>query len=126
MTPQLSPETPTGEIFRYTLRSPKDALGRDIYTLSDLKAVQDYVVQRELLRVQRVAGVTGFGGTVKRYEVQPDPYQLARYNLTLAQLQAAGGEEGRGQSSKGGPLRAWQPGVGEEGLKAWACYCRRG
>src|ERR1700757_2024091 len=38
VTPQLSPETPTGEIFRYTLKSPRDALGRDIYTLNDLKA----------------------------------------------------------------------------------------
>src|SRR5438552_14988906 len=34
VTPQISPETPTGEIFRYTLNSPKDALGRDIYTLN--------------------------------------------------------------------------------------------
>src|SRR5713226_3986163 len=30
VVPQISPETPTGEIFRYTLRSPKDPLGRDI------------------------------------------------------------------------------------------------
>src|SRR5438093_2126307 len=37
VTPQISPETPTGEIFRYTLNSPKDALGRDIYTLTDIK-----------------------------------------------------------------------------------------
>src|SRR5438093_6875235 len=37
VTPQISPETPTGAIFRYTLNSPKDALGRDIYTLTDIK-----------------------------------------------------------------------------------------
>src|SRR5947207_12535161 len=38
VTPVISPATPTGEIFRYTLGSPKAALGRDIYTLPDLKA----------------------------------------------------------------------------------------
>src|SRR5262249_27683103 len=27
VNPQISPATPTGEIFRYTLRSPRDALG---------------------------------------------------------------------------------------------------
>ena len=45
--PTLSPESPTGEIFRYTLNSPKDASGRDIYTLNDLKALQDCVLERE-------------------------------------------------------------------------------
>jgi len=51
--------------------------------------VQDYLLQRQLLRVPRIAGITGVGGTVKRYEVQPDPYRLSRYGVTLAQLQAA-------------------------------------
>lgn len=90
VTPQISPASPIGEILRFTLENPRDpATGRPAYTLSDLKAVQDYVIQRELLRVPRVAGVTGVGGTVKRYEVQPDPALLARYGVTLAQLQAA-------------------------------------
>src|SRR5947209_11560079 len=71
VTPQISPASPTGEILRYTLRCPKDPLGRPYYTLYDLKALQDYTLQRELLRVPRVAGVTASGGAVKRYEVQP-------------------------------------------------------
>src|SRR5262245_15013934 len=69
VTPQISPASPIGEILRFTLESPTDGAGKPIYTLSDLKAVLDYVVGRELLRVPRVAGVTGIGGTVKRYEV---------------------------------------------------------
>src|SRR5262249_15827177 len=88
-TPQISPASPTGEILRYTLRCPKDALGRPVYTLSDLKARQDGVVQRELLRVPRVAGVTASGGTVKRYEVRPDPERLRQYGLSLQQLATA-------------------------------------
>src|SRR6266568_205183 len=60
VTPQISPASPIGEILRYTLRSPKDPLGRPWYTLSDLKALQDYTLQRELLRVPRIAGVVGY------------------------------------------------------------------
>src|SRR5262249_15958070 len=70
VTPQLSPESPTGEIFRYTLVNPTDAVGRPIYTLADLRAVQDYTLQREFLRVPRVAGVASKGAEVKRYEIQ--------------------------------------------------------
>ncbi|MBY0460470.1 MAG: efflux RND transporter permease subunit, partial [Gemmataceae bacterium] len=90
VTPQISPASPIGEILRYTIENPLDpATGKPLYTLSDLKAVQDYTLQRELLRVPRVAGVTGVGGTVKRYEVQPDPDRLRQYGITLNQLQTA-------------------------------------
>ncbi len=90
VTPQISPASPIGEIVRYTLVSPNDpATGKPLYTLSDLKSIQDFILQRELLRVPRIAGVTGVGGTVKRYEVQPDPALLRQYGVTLAQLQTA-------------------------------------
>ena len=89
MTPQISPESPTGEIYRYWLRAPKDAAGRNIYTLNDLKALQDWVLEREFRSVRRVVDVTSWGGTVRRDEVQPDPDRMRRYGITLAQLQAA-------------------------------------
>jgi cobalt-zinc-cadmium resistance protein CzcA len=89
VTPQLSPETPTGEIFRYTLRSPKDSSGRDIYSPNDLKALQDWVLEREFRRVPRIIDVTSSGGSVKRYEIHPDPDRLKRYGITLQQLQNA-------------------------------------
>ena len=91
VSPQISPESPTGEIFRYSLASPKDALGRDLYTLNDLKALQDWTLEREFKRVPRIVDVTSFGGTVKRYEIHPDPNRLKRYGITLSQLQNAVG-----------------------------------
>jgi len=91
VAPQISPESPTGEIYRYSLASPKDALGRDVYTLNDLKALQDWTLEREFKRVERIADVTSFGGTVKRYEIHPDPNRLKRYGITLQQLQNAVG-----------------------------------
>jgi cobalt-zinc-cadmium resistance protein CzcA len=89
VTPAISPESPTGEIYRYILKVPRDASGRDVYTLNDIKAMQDWSLEREFRRVQRIVDVTSFGGTVRRYEVQPDPDRLRRYGITLGQLQAA-------------------------------------
>src|SRR5262245_39077290 len=89
VNPQISPATPIGEIYRYTIKNPKNALGQDIYTLNDIKALQDWTLQREFKRVPRIVDVTGAGGTVKRYEVHPDPERLRRYGITLAQLQDA-------------------------------------
>lgn len=89
VTPQISPESPTGEIYRYVLRTPKDKLGREIYTLNDLKALQDWVLEREFRTVPRIVDITSFGGTVRRYEIQPDPDRLRRYGVTLSQLQNA-------------------------------------
>src|SRR5437879_3856287 len=89
VVPQISPQTPTGEILRYTLRTPKDGLGRGLYTLNDLKALQDWTLERHFRRVLRIADIVSSGGTVKRYEVQPDPDRLLRYGITLQRLQNA-------------------------------------
>src|SRR5262249_35144669 len=81
VNPQIAPVTPTGELVRYTLKNPTDALGRPLYTLADLKALQDWVLEREFRRVPGIIDVTGFGGMVKRYEVRPDPAALQNKNL---------------------------------------------
>jgi len=107
VSPQISPESPIGEILRYTLENPRDSSGRPIYTLTDLKALQDYTIQREFLLVPRIAGVDGFGGMVKRYEIQPDPKRLLQYGITLTQLQNAVGNanaNGSGDNMKQGQL----------------------
>jgi len=89
VSPQISPASPIGEILRFTLTSPKNVFGQNIYTLNDLKSLQDWLVEREFRRIPRIADVTSFGGTVKRYEVQPDPERLRRFGITLQQLQNA-------------------------------------
>ncbi|HLJ91600.1 MAG TPA: efflux RND transporter permease subunit [Gemmataceae bacterium] len=88
VTPGISPESPTGEIYRYILKVPKDRFGRALYTLNDIKALQDWVLEREFRTVPSIVDVTSFGGTVRRYEVQPDPDRLRRYGITLPQLQS--------------------------------------
>src|SRR5258708_1650644 len=39
VTPGISPESPTGEIYRYILKVPKYASGEDVYSLNDVKAL---------------------------------------------------------------------------------------
>jgi cobalt-zinc-cadmium resistance protein CzcA len=89
VTPQISPASPIGEIYRYTLKGPTDEFGREIYNLNDLKALQDWLIEREFRRVPRIIDVTSYGGTVKRYEIQPDPDRMKRYGITLNQLSTA-------------------------------------
>ncbi|MFN0052837.1 MAG: efflux RND transporter permease subunit [Planctomycetales bacterium] len=87
--PSISPASPIGEIYRYTLRGPQDPLGREIYTSNDLLSLQDWTLERDFLRIPGVAGVVSCGGTVKRYEIQPDPQRLKEYGVTLRQLEDA-------------------------------------
>ena len=91
VVPRISPESPTGEILRYTLSNPKDAQGRPIYSLSDMKSLQDYTLERLFRRLPRIIDVVSYGGTVKRYEIHPDPARTQRYGVTLQQIKDAVG-----------------------------------
>src|SRR6185436_18317038 len=84
---QISPTSPTGEIMRFTLRGPRNEKEEDYYTLNDLKTQMDWILVRQLRRVPRIIDTVSSGGTVKRYEVRPDPERLLRYGITLKQLE---------------------------------------
>src|SRR5262245_40928226 len=76
VSPGLSPWSPTGEIVRYVLEGPG-------YTLNQLKAAQDWVLNRTFKTVPGVIDVTGFGGTVKQYQILLDTQLMKRYDVTL-------------------------------------------
>jgi cobalt-zinc-cadmium resistance protein CzcA len=79
-TPQISPESPIGEIYRYRLVGPPG------YSLTDLKTLQDWVLERRFKAVPGVIDVTGWGGKTKTYEVSVDLDRLLEYGLTLPQV----------------------------------------
>src|SRR5262249_48918726 len=87
-SPQISPSSPIAEIVEYVLVNPKGQ-GGAIYTLNDLKALHDWNVKREFRRLPRIADAVSFGGSVKRYEIHPDPDRLRQYGVTLRQMQNA-------------------------------------
>lgn len=76
------PYGPTGEIFRYVLKSDK----RDT---RDLLTIQNWTIDRELRRVSGVADVVAFGGQEKIYEISVDPLKLQQYDLTPLELYEA-------------------------------------
>jgi cobalt-zinc-cadmium resistance protein CzcA len=82
LTGQLSPWNAIGEIFRYRL------VGKG-YTLKDLKAAEDWVMERQWKQVQGVIDVTSYGGETKQYHVEVDPFRLRGHGVSLAQLNAA-------------------------------------
>jgi heavy metal efflux system protein len=98
--PQISPTSPTGEIYRYSLINPKDALGRPVYELRDLKSLQDFTLDREFKRDPRIVGTDAHGGEVKRYEIHPDPDRMSQYGISLSVLQAKVASSNRNASGE--------------------------
>ncbi len=76
------PYGPTGEIFRYVLKS-KTQDSRDLLTL------QNWVIDRQLRSVPGVADVVAFGGRQKVYEIEADPGRLLQYDLTPLEVYEA-------------------------------------
>ena len=85
VTPQLSPWSAIGEIYRYRVRG-------DDYTLTDLKTAEDWILERQLRQARGVIDVVGFGGETKEYHVEVDPDRLKGHGLALEQLVTALGK----------------------------------
>src|SRR6202162_3450869 len=78
--PQISPESPIGEIYRYRVVGPPG------YSVMDLKTLQDWVLERRFKAVPGVIDVNGWGGKTKTYEITVDLDRLIEYGLTLPQV----------------------------------------
>jgi len=78
--PLLSPESAVGEVYRYQL------VGTPGYSLSDLKTLQDWVLERRFRTIPGVIDVVGWGGLTKEYHVDVDLNKLQAYRLTLPQV----------------------------------------
>ncbi|HEV2955536.1 MAG TPA: CusA/CzcA family heavy metal efflux RND transporter [Xanthobacteraceae bacterium] len=83
VTPQIQGTSLVGEIYRYQLTGPPH------FGLTNLRTVQDWVVQRRLLTVPGVVQVVAWGGTTKEYDVEVDLHKLDAYNVTLPQIISA-------------------------------------
>src|SRR5712664_1582392 len=83
VTPTIQGSSLVGEIFRYQLVGPPH------FGLTNLRTLQDWVLQRRLLSVPGVIQVVSWGGTTKTYDVEVDLHKLDAYNVTLPQLLAA-------------------------------------
>lgn len=83
VTPDVQPPYgPTGEIFRYILRS-KTRNSRDLLT------IQNWTIERQLRSVNGVADIAAFGGEEKIYEIQVNPSLLHKYDITPLEVYTA-------------------------------------
>ena len=83
VTPQIQGGSLVGEIYRYQVVGPPH------FGLTNLRTVQDWILQRRLLTVPGVVQVNTWGGTTKEYEVDIDLHKLDAYNVTLPQVVSA-------------------------------------
>src|SRR6516162_7757440 len=81
--PTIQGSSLVGEIFRYQVVGPPN------FGLTNLRTVQDWILQRRLLTVEGVIQVVTWGGTTKEFEVEVDLHKLDAYNVTLQQVLAA-------------------------------------
>lgn len=69
------PYGPTGEIYRYTLKSKTQSI-------RELNTIQQWVLDRQFKSVPGVADVNSFGGEEQSYEISVNPNYLAKYGLS--------------------------------------------
>lgn len=75
------PSGATGEIYRYVLKSD--------LPIREVAAINEWVVERELLSVPGVASIASFGGEEKMFEIKVNPSELANYDLSPLQVYEA-------------------------------------
>jgi heavy metal efflux system protein len=93
IVPELAALTSAiSEIYRYRIRA--DHLGS-----TDLRTLQNWIMERQIKTVPGVADVVSFGGAIKTYEVQPDLLKMRDYKISIGQVAEA---LGKSNSNAGG------------------------
>jgi cobalt-zinc-cadmium resistance protein CzcA len=80
VVPQIQASSLVGEIYRYQLVGPPH------FGLTNLRTLQDWVLQRRFLTVPGILQVVAWGGTTKEYQVAASPARLEAYHITVPQL----------------------------------------
>ena len=75
------PSGATGEIYRYVLKSD--------WPIREVSAINEWVVERELLSVPGVADIVTFGGEEKIFEIKVNPAELISYDLSPLEVYEA-------------------------------------
>src|SRR6201996_3496811 len=83
LQPQMGTDySPVGQIYWYTLKSTNPK-----YDLMELKAIEDWTLEKQLKSVPNVVDVSSFGGTTREYQVRIDPDKLIDYGLSISQIE---------------------------------------
>ncbi|HLZ12669.1 MAG TPA: CusA/CzcA family heavy metal efflux RND transporter [Candidatus Acidoferrum sp.] len=83
LQPQMGTDwSPVGQIYWYTLTSTNPK-----YDLMELKAIQDWTLEKQLKSVTDVVDVSSFGGTTREYQVRVDPNQIVSHSLSIGTIE---------------------------------------
>src|SRR6201982_2139000 len=83
LQPQMGTDwSPVGQIYFFTLKSTNPR-----YDVMELKALEDWVVEKQFKSVPNVVDVASFGGVTKEYQVRVDPNKLVAYGLSIGQVE---------------------------------------
>ncbi|MCD6597036.1 MAG: efflux RND transporter permease subunit, partial [Bacteroidales bacterium] len=84
-SPEMGPiTTGLGEIYQYILDVKP---GYDsVYSVMDLRTIQDWIVKRQLSGIPGVVEVNTWGGFLKQYEVALNPEKLQSMNITAIEV----------------------------------------
>ena len=83
LQPQMGTDwSPVGQIYFFTLKSTNPK-----YDVMELKALEDWVIEKQFKSVPNVVDVASFGGVTKEYQVRVDPDKLVSYGLSIGQVE---------------------------------------
>jgi len=83
LQPQIGSDySPVGQIYWYSLQSAKPE-----YDLMELKALEDWVLEKQFKSVLNVVDVSSFGGITREYQVAIDPNKLVEYALNIGDVE---------------------------------------
>ena len=83
LQPQIGTDySPVGQIYWYSLQSTNPE-----YDLMELKALEDWVLEKQFKSVPNVVDVSSFGGITKEYQVAIDPNKLVEYALSIGDVE---------------------------------------
>src|ERR1700730_9643159 len=83
LQPQMGTDwSPVGQIYFFTLRSTNPK-----FDVMELKALEDWVVEKQFKSVPNVVDVASFGGVTREYQVRVDPNKLVAYGLSIGQVE---------------------------------------
>lgn len=84
-SPTMGPiTTGLGEIYQYTIE-PKPGYDT-VYSPTELRTIQDWIVARQMTMVDGVVGVNAFGGKIKQYEIAINPEKLNAINVSISEV----------------------------------------
>ena len=84
-TPEMGPiTTGLGEVYQYTIEVKPEF--KNLYSVTDLRTIQDWVVKRQLSGIKGVVEINTWGGFLKQYEIAINPSQLKAMNIATTDV----------------------------------------